>query len=87
MKGIEAVIIRDRRVHIHNFKCCRLEENTKLEWPYRQLIAIVLKDFEPQDRSHLRLKEGDQIIIIDKEGYRDGWWKAKSKNRVSNYFY
>lgn len=61
----------------------RLKENTMLEWPYRQLIALVLEDFEPQDRSQLRLRAGDQIIIIGKEGYRDGWWKAKSKHGVS----
>lgn len=54
-----------------------------LEWPYRQLIALVLEDFEPHDRAQLRLRAGEQIIIIGKEGYRDGWWKAKSKHGVS----
>lgn len=53
-----------------------------LEWPYRQLVALVLEDFEPQDRLHLRLRVGDQIVIIGKEGYREGWWRAKSKNGV-----
>lgn len=62
-----------------------MEENTKLKWPYKQLLAIVLEDYEPQDRSQLKLKEGERIVIIDKEGYREGWWKAKSKNGVSAY--
>lgn len=57
-----------------------------LEWPYRQLTAVVVEDFEPQDRSQLRLKMGEQIVIIGKEGYREGWWKAKSKNGVSFFF-
>lgn len=61
----------------------RLKENTMLEWPYRQLLAVVLEDFEPQDRSQLRLRAGDQIVIIGKEGYREGWWRAKSRNGVS----
>lgn len=64
----------------------RLKENTMLEWPYRQIIAVVLEDFEPHDRSQLRLRVGDQIIVIGKEGYREGWWKAKSKNGVSQQF-
>lgn len=61
----------------------RLKENTMLEWPYRQVIALVLEDFEPHDRLQLRLRAGDQIVIIGKEGYREGWWKAKTKHGVS----
>lgn len=61
----------------------RLEENTKLEWPYKQLVATVIEDFEPQDGQHLGVREGDSIIIIGKEGYRDGWYRARSRRGVS----
>lgn len=61
----------------------RLEDHTKLEWPYKQLRTIALRDFEPQDSKHLRLKENCEVIVIGKEGYRDGWWKGKCEYGVS----
>ncbi|KAF5302731.1 hypothetical protein FQR65_LT08473 [Abscondita terminalis] len=63
----------------------RLEEHTKLEWPYRQLRTIACRDFDPQDPEHLPFQEGQEIIVLCQEGYRNGWWKGKSNNQVG-YF-
>ncbi|KAF5293253.1 hypothetical protein FQA39_LY13652 [Lamprigera yunnana] len=63
----------------------RLEEHTKLEWPYRQLRTIACRDFDPQDSEHISLHEGLEVIVLCQEGYRSGWWKGRSDNQVG-YF-
>lgn len=42
-----------------------------------------MEDYDPQERVQVRIREGDKVVIIGKEGYREGWWKIKSKNGVS----
>ncbi|KAH0815595.1 hypothetical protein GEV33_007197 [Tenebrio molitor] len=64
----------------------RLEENTKLLWPYRQLLATVVRNFEPTDHCHLQLKEGQTVYVIGKEGYREGWWKGRNEHFESGFF-
>ncbi|KAK4883494.1 hypothetical protein RN001_006813 [Aquatica leii] len=63
----------------------RLEEHTKLEWPYRQLRTIACRDFDPQDPEHLPFHEGQEVIVLCQEGYRSGWWKGRANNQVG-YF-
>lgn len=65
----------------------RLEEHTKLEWPYKIIIAEAVKDFEPQDSCHLHLYTRQQVTVIDLNGYRDGWWKGKTENGVSFFIH
>ncbi|XP_044262006.1 protein vav isoform X2 [Tribolium madens] len=64
----------------------RLEENTKLLWPYRQLLATVIRNFEPTDICQLQLREGQIIYVIGKEGYREGWWKGRNDRYESGFF-
>ncbi|XP_015839689.1 protein vav isoform X1 [Tribolium castaneum] len=64
----------------------RLEENTKLLWPYRQLLATVIRNFEPTEICHLPLREGQIIYVIGKEGYREGWWKGRNDRQESGFF-
>lgn len=61
----------------------RLEEHTKLEWPFRQIKVVATRNFEPQDNNQLRLVENKELVVFGKEGYRDGWWKGKSEYGVS----
>lgn len=61
----------------------RLEENAKLQWPYRQLIAAVECSFEPQETNHLRLLQGIQIRVFHMDGE---YWKGKYGNQVSHLF-
>lgn len=61
----------------------RLEEDTKLEWPYKQILAVSKRVFNPQESNQLYLQVGDQITILDLSGYREGWWKGKIGSGVS----
>lgn len=63
----------------------RLSENTRLLWPYKQIYAVAIRNFQPQDYSQISLREGLKLIIIGKEGYREGWWKGRiDLNNVSS---
>ncbi|KAJ3641351.1 hypothetical protein Zmor_027862 [Zophobas morio] len=64
----------------------KLEENTKLLWPYRQLLATAIRSFDPTDHCHLPLKEGQTVYVIGKEGYREGWWKGRNEHLQSGFF-
>lgn len=62
----------------------RLSDDTKLIWPYKQLLAIAVRNFQPQDYPQIPLREGLKVIVIGKEGYREGWWKGRTDlNNVS----
>lgn len=44
----------------------------------------MLKNHDAQDRSQLTLREGQVLSVIEKEGYREGWWKGRTEhNQVS----
>lgn len=60
----------------------RLEEGTKLEWPFKQIIVEALKDFEPQETCQLHLYNKQQVTVIDVNGYKTGWWKGKTEDGV-----
>lgn len=68
------------------FICYRLEEDTKLLWPYRQLLATVVRNFEPTDPCHMQLLEGQSLYVIGKEGYKEGWWKGRIDTNQSGFF-
>lgn len=65
-----------------SFLFCRLEEHTKLEWPYKQIIAEALTTFFPQENGQLHLNTKEQVTVIDLNGYREGWWRGKTENGV-----
>ncbi|KAB0802707.1 hypothetical protein PPYR_04893 [Photinus pyralis] len=82
--SIEALIENYQHSSLkENFE--RLEEHTKLEWPYRQLRAVACRDFDPQDCEHISFREGQEVIVLCQEGYRNGWWKGKCDDQVG-YF-
>lgn len=56
--------------------------NQSLQWPFREVIAIALYDFFPQEPNQLPLRIGCQVIVIGKEGDSKGWWRGKTKERV-----
>lgn len=58
----------------------RLEENAKLQWPYRQLLALVECSFEPEENNQLRLMQGIHVRVIKTDGE---YWKGKFGNQVS----
>lgn len=60
-----------------------LDDYTILKWPYKQLITIAIKDFEPKEANHLRIKKNYEVIVIGQEGYRVDWWKGRCMNEVS----
>lgn len=69
-----------------NYFVFRLEEHTKLEWPYQLLRVLAIRDFEPQNSEHISFQEGQEIVVISQEGYRDGWWKGKCDQRVCKLY-
>ncbi|XP_030764508.1 protein vav-like isoform X1 [Sitophilus oryzae] len=77
---------------ILNYQNCSLKENfdklgdnAMLLYPYHQLKAVVLRNHTAQDRTQLNIQEGQVIHIIGKEGYRDGWWKGRTRNNEVGY--
>ncbi|XP_045469338.1 protein vav isoform X2 [Harmonia axyridis] len=64
----------------------RLSDDTKLIWPYKQLLAIAIRNFQPQDYPQIPLREGLKVIVIGKEGYREGWWKGRTDLNNVGYF-
>lgn len=65
----------------------RLEEDTKLEWPYRQMRVEALRDFNAQDAEQLPFHREQIFVVIGQEGYREGWWKGRYENHVSIEIY
>ncbi|XP_018323324.1 protein vav [Agrilus planipennis] len=63
----------------------RLEENTYLEWPYRQLRAVAVRSFSSDCPDHLSFEQGQNIVVVGQEGYQEGWWKGKRDNMIG-YF-
>lgn len=68
------------------FLTCRL--NQILQWPYREVFATAIYDFEPKGSNQLQLKTGCQVLVIGKDGDSKGWWRGKIGDTVSiqSYF-
>lgn len=61
---------------------CRLDQ--KLLWPFRQLKATAIKKFDAKESDQVSLKEDQKLIVIYKEGYREGWWKVRTDTNEVN---
>ncbi|KAH1012920.1 hypothetical protein HUJ05_011993 [Dendroctonus ponderosae] len=63
-----------------------LREDTRLLYPFRQLRAIVLKNYDAQTRDELSVREGQVLKVLEQDGYRDGWWKGRTGDNRIGYF-
>ncbi|XP_053949130.1 protein vav isoform X4 [Anastrepha ludens] len=59
--------------------------NQLLQWPYREVIATAVYDFDPNGINQLQLKTGCQLLVIGKDGDSKGWWRGKIGDTVG-YF-
>ncbi|XP_023037071.1 protein vav isoform X3 [Drosophila willistoni] len=60
--------------------------NQSLQWPYREVIATALYDYEPKAGSNqLQLRTDCQVLVIGKDGDSKGWWRGKIGDTVG-YF-
>ncbi|XP_058985387.1 protein vav isoform X2 [Musca domestica] len=59
--------------------------NQSLQWPYREVLATAIYDFEPKGNNQLALKTGCQVLVIGKDGDNKGWWRGKIGDTVG-YF-
>ncbi|XP_046801974.1 protein vav isoform X1 [Lucilia cuprina] len=59
--------------------------NQSLQWPYREVFATAIYDFEPKGNNQLQLKTGCQVLVIGKDGDSKGWWRGKI-GEVVGYF-
>lgn len=58
-----------------------------MSWPFREVVATALYDFNPREPNQLPLRQGCQVLVIGKEGDSKGWWRGKTMDRVkSKYF-
>lgn len=57
--------------------------NQSLQWPYREVFATAIYDFEPKGNNQLQLKTGCQVLVIGKDGDSKGWWRGKIGDVVS----
>ncbi|KAL1517114.1 hypothetical protein ABEB36_000923 [Hypothenemus hampei] len=64
----------------------RLNDDTRLLYPFHQLKAVVLRNHDPLDRSQLTLRKGQTLNVIGKDGYREGWWKGRTEDNEIGYF-
>lgn len=66
----------------------RLDRNTKLLWPFRQLKATVIRSYDCKDRYQVSVREDESVIVVGKEGYKDGFWKIRTgTSEVCNIFF
>lgn len=56
--------------------------NQSLQWPFREVVATALYDFNPKEANQLPLQQGCQVLVIGKEGDSKGWWRGKTMDRV-----
>ncbi|XP_075158340.1 vav guanine nucleotide exchange factor [Haematobia irritans] len=59
--------------------------NQSLQWPYREVYATAIYDFEPKGNNQLMLKTGCQVLVMGKDGDNKGWWRGKIGDTVG-YF-
>lgn len=59
--------------------------NQSLSWPFREVVATALYDFNPREVNQLPLRQGCQVLVIGKEGDSKGWWRGKTMERVSKW--
>lgn len=59
--------------------------NQSLQWPFREVIATALYEFNPKEANQLPLQPGCQVHVIGKEGDSKGWWRGKAMDRVKIY--
>lgn len=61
----------------------RLQENARLLWPFRQLVAEVEYDFKPDGviDQQIALRTGCRVVVLDKHNI-DGWYKGRYQNQV-----
>ncbi|XP_037932419.1 protein vav-like [Teleopsis dalmanni] len=59
--------------------------NHTLQWPFREVYATAIYDYEPQGSNQLQLKTGCQVLVIGKDGDSKGWWRGKIGDTVG-YF-
>lgn len=60
--------------------------NQSLQWPFREMIATAMYDFNPTEPNQLPLRVGSNVLVIGKEGDSKGWWRGKTQERVSTGF-
>lgn len=60
--------------------------NQSLSWPFREVVATALYDFNPKEPNQLPLRQGCQVLVIGKEGDSKGWWRGKTMDRVSTKY-
>ncbi|KAG5896470.1 hypothetical protein JTB14_005853 [Gonioctena quinquepunctata] len=63
----------------------RLNEDTKLLWPFRQLKAVAIRNFEGKEGFQTSVIEDENVFVIGKEGYKEGWWKIRKGNNETGY--
>ncbi|XP_074029003.1 vav guanine nucleotide exchange factor isoform X2 [Leptinotarsa decemlineata] len=63
----------------------RLDENTRLLWPFRQLKAVTIRKFDAWEACQTSIREDEYVIVIGKEGYKEGWWKIRKVNNETGY--
>ncbi|XP_016949537.1 protein vav isoform X1 [Drosophila biarmipes] len=60
--------------------------NQSLQWPYKEVYATALYDYEPKAGSNqLQLRTDCQVLVIGKDGDSKGWWRGKIGDTVG-YF-
>ncbi|XP_016976977.1 protein vav isoform X1 [Drosophila rhopaloa] len=60
--------------------------NQSLQWPFKEVIATALYDYEPKAGSNqLQLRTDCQVLVIGKDGDSKGWWRGKIGDTVG-YF-
>ncbi|XP_017852523.1 protein vav isoform X2 [Drosophila busckii] len=60
--------------------------NQSLQWPFREVIATALYDYDPKAGSNqLQLRTDCQVLVIGKDGDSKGWWRGKIGDTVG-YF-
>ncbi|XP_057659066.1 protein vav-like isoform X1 [Diorhabda carinulata] len=77
--SIEELVLNYQNYGLNeNFK--GLAEDTRLLWPFRQLRAIVIRNYDAKDQYQISVRGDEVVTIIGKEGYKEGFWKVRTIN-------
>ncbi|XP_037963720.2 protein vav isoform X2 [Plutella xylostella] len=55
--------------------------DSNLRWPFRRVVATVVRDFRPADSGQLALRAGAKLLVLSKEGDARGWWKGRTLDK------
>lgn len=76
------VLWNEQEFKFHITSPLQFSLNQTLQWPFKEVCAKALYDFNPKELNQLPLRKDCIVLVIGKEGDSKGWWRGKALDRV-----